>query len=418
MRSVFWSLAVLPLTSMLLLAQRGGTFSGSRENPAIRYSSAPLTDSVSQLARAVAEGRARLAFDADHGYLRSVLEALQVPAESQTVVFSQTSKQGELISPKNPRALYFNDSVAVGWVRGADMLELTAVDPVVGPVFFLLEQKAAERPLFKRETDECLLCHQTWDTAAVPGWVAMSVFSVPADTDKYSYASGTFSDHRLAFNERWGGWFVTGQLGNLRHLGNETNLARPAPRVAPSGHALSSLEGQFDLRGFLTPHSDVAALMVLEHQATAINQITRLGWEARVAPTGAAVRDAAVELVDYLLFVDEAPLPVPVTGTSDFARRFSELGPRDSKGRSLRQLDLRTRLLRFPCSYLVYSPAFQQLPAAAKAAVYERLWNVLSGEVRDEPYARLNRDDRMAILDILRETLTDLPTAFAGRPVR
>lgn len=418
MRRILWSLAALPLASMLVVAQRGGVFTGSREHPAIRYGSATLTDAVSSLARDVAEGRTALTFDPDHGYLRSVLTALHVPVESQTVLFSQTSKQGELISPKNPRALYFNDAVAVGWVRGADMLELSAIDPVAGAVFYLLEQKPAQRPVFTRETDECLLCHQTWDTSGVPGWVTMSVFSVPAETDKYSYASGTFADHRLTFNERWGGWFVTGQLGNLRHLGNDTNLARPVPRVAPSGHSLASLEGQFDLRGFLTPHSDVAALMVLEHQGTALNLMTRLGWQARVTPDAAAVRDAAVELVDYLLFVDEAPLPVPVTGSSDFARRFGELGPRDSKGRSLRQLDLKTRLLRYPCSYLVYSTAFDRLPASAKSAVYDRLWAILSGAERGDPYGRLSRDDRVAIVEILRETLTDLPPAFRQGTVR
>lgn len=412
MRSVLWSLVVLPLASWIVLAQRGGAFTGSRDDPAIRYSTAALNDPVARLARDVGEGRVTLAFDPDHGYLRSVLDALAIPTESQVVVFSQTSKQGELVSPQNPRALYFGDRAAVGWVRGADRLELTAIDPVAGAVFYTIEQRPAGRPTVAREKDDCLACHQTWDTLGVPGWVTMSVFSVPKDP--YAYASGAFSDHRVPFSERWGGWFVTGAPANMRHLGNDTQLDRPAARVPPVARSLPSLDGLFDPRGFLSRQSDVAALMVLEHQATMINLITRIGWEARTAPAGPAVRDAAVEVVDYMLFVDEAPLPAPVTGSSGFARRFADLGPTDRNGRSLRQLDLRTRLLKYPCSYLIYSDAFDALPPGAKAAVYDRLWAVLAGRVRDPVYDRLTREDREAVVEILRQTKADLPSSFNG----
>ncbi|MGE3510703.1 MAG: hypothetical protein AB7N65_17660, partial [Vicinamibacterales bacterium] len=161
-----------------------------------------------------------------------------------------------------------------------------------------------------------------------------------------------------------------------------------------------------------------AALMVLEHQVTMTNLITRTGWEARVAPNGAAVKDAAIELVDYLLFVDEAPLPSPVSGSSGFARTFEARGPHDAKGRSLRQLDLQRRLLRYPCSYMIYADAFEQMPAAAKGAVYERLWKVLSGDVRDDLYARLSKEDRVSITEILRETKPGLPDYFNASLIR
>lgn len=410
MRTAFWTLVVGLMASMLVAAQRGGTFTGSREHQGIRYSTATLQDPIARLSQQIDQGTVRLTFDPDHGYLRSVLDALRVPIASQVLVFGQTSKQGELISAKNPRALFFNDAAAVGWVRGADQLELAAVDPVAGAVFYTIDQRAGDRPVIKREQDECLLCHQTWDTLGVPGWVTMSVFSVPED--KYSYASGAFSDHRSPFNERWGGWFVTGRLGNMRHLGNETQLARPANRVAPVARSLDSLDGMFDMRGFPSAHSDVVALMLLEHQSTMINLITRTGWEARVAPGGTKVTDAAVELVDYLLFVDESPLPVPITGSSDFTRVFAEQGPKDKMGRSFRQLDLKTRLLRYPCSYMIHSEAFARMPAAAKTAVYERLWHVLTGREAGEPYNRLSREDRSAIVEILRDTQPDLPAYF------
>ena len=160
--------------------------------------------------------------------------------------------------------------------------------------------------------------------------------------------------------------------------------------------------------------------MLLEHQATMINLLTRVGWEARIAEykpaagvSPATFDDAVRELVDYLLFVDEAPLPAGVGGTSGFAAVFSARGPRDGKGRSLRDLDLQSRLFRYPCSYLIYSPAFDALPAMAKTAVYGRLWSVLSGRVTGEPYTRLSPADRRAIVEILRATKPGLPPQFA-----
>ncbi len=425
------ALAVLLLASIVATsAQRGGTFGESSEHPAIRYSATPARDPVALLSSQIQDGRTQLSFDPDNGYLRSVLDALRVPIESQVAVFSGTSSQAAVINARNPRALYFNDAVAVGWVRGGDILELAAVDPTQGVIFYTLDQRPADRPALRRADQTCLTCHLTWDTRGVPGLIVMSVFSVPGETDKYSYASGAFSDHRSAFTERWGGWYVTGTLPQVRHLGNDTNLAVPN-RQPSAARPLQSLNGLFDPRGFLSPHSDVAALMVLEHQATMTNLITRTGWEARVADHAAGMRaplpaaparaaavdrvhDAVVELVDYMLFVDEAPFPGSIAGSSAFNQTFANQGPRDRQGRTLRELDLKRRLMRYPCSYLIYSEAFDSMPPSAKEAVYQRLWSVLSGEETAAPYARLSRADRTAIVEILLETRKGLPDVFRG----
>jgi hypothetical protein len=176
---------------------------------------------------------------------------------------------------------------------------------------------------------------------------------------------------------------------------------------------VESLASQFDAHGYLSPYSDIVALMTLEHQTRMTNLITRTGWEARLpGETEARVRDAARDLVDYLLFIDEVTLPGRARGPSGFAEKFSAEGPRDSKGRSLRQLDLQRRLMRYPCSYMIYSEAFDALPPAALDAVYRRMWEVLSGQEKENRYLRLSFADRQAIVEILRDTKKNLPAYF------
>jgi len=394
-------------------AQFADSFVSSRDNPAIAYSTAAVSDRVANLNQRILEGKARLTFEARGGYLRSVLDALDVPVESQVATFARNSFQADLIAPDNPRTLYFNDSVAVGWVRGADLLEIAVQDPRQGAIFYTIEQKRADRPQFTRN-DQCLACHLSWDTLGVPGFFLMSTLTVP--DDKNTYASGFSSDHRKNFDTRWGGWYVTGNIGSLVHMGN-VPVSRTDQPARAGARPLKSLEDRFDVQGFPSHGSDVVALMVLDHQAHMMNLITRTGWEARLAAAGdarqlARVDEAAVDLVDYMLFVYEAPLTAPVRGTSGFAEKFAGLGPVDSHGRSLRQLDLDRRLLKYPCSYMIYAEAFDAMPPLAKDAVYRRLWRVLSGQERSKQYAQIPLVDRRAIVDILRETKKGLPDFF------
>jgi hypothetical protein len=402
--------------ALAVLASAGAAFSqgplafrSSSDHPAIAYSTAPVADAVSGLNARLEAGAARLAYDSDSGYLPSVLQALRVPKESQIAVFSPTSLQAEKIDPRNPRAVFFNDSVAVGWVRGG-MIEVAAQDPQLGPVFYQLDQQPGPRPRFRRSDRDCLECHRSWETLAVPGLFVLTTFP---PTTKNGYASGGVTDQRTALAERWAGWYVTGRPGRNRHMGNKLTPTR-ADTSGPV--VLDSLEGRFDLKGYPTPYSDIAALMVFEHQAHMTNLLTYINWESRVAAAerrgNATVREAARDLVDYMLFVDEAPLAGRIEGTSGFTQMFSAEGPRDARGRSLRQLDLERRLMRYPCSYMIYSPAFDALPAMAKDAVYRRMWEVLSGQDKEKPYHRLSLADRRAIVEILRDTKNGLPDYF------
>lgn len=419
-------LLLLALLLVAVIGERAVTgqppnaFSASIEHAAIRYKTGQVDNTVSRLNRRLESGAVQLSFDRTSGYLESLLTALNIPVESQLLVFSETSVQAPLITPNNPRALFFNDNTAVGWVHGAETVEVATHDPRQGAVFYVLEQNPVERPQLKRQTS-CLLCHLSWDTLAVPGFLTISTF--PMSDDKNAYASGVFVDHTTPLDQRWGGWYVTGLSAPPRHFGN-LPVVRPASELAkpaPPTPRLKSVESIVDVDGLPGRTSDVVAHLVLAHQTQMSNLLTRLGWEARLVEYGAAsgevpnldrVSAAASDVVDYLLFIDEAPIPQKIEGSSGFAEKFSARGPRDHLGRSLRQLDLERRLMRYPCSYMIYSDVFDALPPLAKDMVYRRLWQVLSGEKSEHPYDKFSLAERREIVEILRDTKEGLPTYF------
>ena len=421
--------AALWLTAAGLHAQRSDAFPESRHHPAIRYSETRPSDVIATLNAKLERGDVRLTFEeGGRGYLASVLAALNLSPTSQSLVYSQTSLQASHISAANPRAVYFGDDVAVAWIRGAPLLEVASQDPRLGTVFYQLGQTDGPSPRFNRN-ETCLSCHLSWDTRAVPGPFVMSTFPRKSDRD---YASGGVTDHREPLDRRYGGWYVTGAMVPKRHMGNVPLIGPHAvgPEKMAPPPVFATMADAPDLRGigdYLTPHSDIAALLVLEHQMHAMNLMTRAAWEHRLV-TGAAqadapvdvvaepalaprVRDAVDELADYLLFVDEVPLGT-VKGASGFTEWFSAQGPKDRSGRSLRELQLKGRLMKYPLSYTIYSRAFDGMPPAVRLATYRRLWQVLSADTPAPKYAHLTPADRRAILEIVRATKTDLPGLF------
>jgi hypothetical protein len=415
---------VAALVSSPIDAQRAGAFRGSTEDPAIKYTTAAVNNLVADVNRKLLDGELNLSFEGRSGYLRSALDALQIPADSQLLVFSRASLQGKQIREQNPRAIFFNDRVALGWVRGGDLLEVAAHDKSSGVVFYTLDQRpdAAGPPQFKRAFI-CLGCDMAGDTLGVPG---LLMFSTSRPDPAQGFGLPRFVDQSDPFERRFGGWFVTGSAGSATHMGNQA-----AALDARASRDLTSVDGLFDADGYRALSSDIAAHLVFTHQVNMTNLLTRAAWQARVAdpalhpPYVAApgeeerialmMTGVAREVVDHLLFIDEVPLPDGVRGQSGFAERFSSTGPRDRRGRSLHELDLNRRLMKYPCSYLIDSPAFDALPPRAKAPIYTRLWQVLSGEERDARYQKaLSRADRQAIVEILRDTKNGLPSYFAG----
>jgi hypothetical protein len=396
-----------------------GSFTNWIDHPAIAYRGSPTTDPVAALIRRMNAEEVSLTDESVAGYLRSVLDALAVPVESQIAVFNKDSLQARRIERGNPRSIFFNDAVTVGWVRGG-LIELASQDPQQGVVFYTLDRPLPliGKPQIVRRSD-CLTCHYSYDTVGVPGMLARSV-------------GQTAVDHRLPLEQRWGGWYVTGQHGSIRHMGN-ADSASLFGATPPTGTLnWPSLDGKVNMTGYLSPHSDIVALMVFDHQMHGMNLLSRIGWEARVAAyqqehnelrsadadAPILLRNAAREVVDYLLFVDEAALASPIVGSTSFAERFGAHGPWDHRGRSLRQLDLKQRLFRHRCSYLVDTDQFEHLPQAAREAIFERMWQILSGQERDRRYSRLTLEDRRAVVEILRDTKKDLPAYFRAAAVR
>jgi hypothetical protein len=395
------------------------------EHEPIRYSEGVPDNVVSRLQARLDRGEARLEFEDDYGYLSALLRELQVPLSSQVLVFSGTSLQRHRISPRSPRAIYFNDDVHIGYVRGG-LLELAVADDELGIVFYQLSQTPGTPPKLTHMTNNCLTCHGSTRTRNVPGLLVRSVY-VDAEGEP-NVAAGSFrTDQSSPLSQRWGGWYVSGTHGKQSHLGNFilTSSQKPDRIDNAAGQNVTDLGRFFDIKPYPTPHSDIVALMVMEHQADAHNYLTRAKFETRLAlhnregATGegaaipddaaAAIADAAEALVKHLLFCKETVLTEPIRGTSPFAEEFAAQGNRDRQGRSLRDFDLQRRLFKYPCSYLIYSASFDALPSPVKERVLRRLWEVLSGQDMTADFAHLSSEDRRAVLEILRETKADLP---------
>jgi hypothetical protein len=396
------------------------------EHPAIQYASRPTTDRVAKLnqslaqhglSRQSAEGAAAdRTFQRDErtGHLLSVLDALGVPLESQLLVFSKTGVQRAYTSPHNPRALFYNESVVVGYVPGAPLIEIASLDPQQAVIFYTVDQ-TAPTPAFVRGRS-CLSCHVSASTLDVPGLITRSNIVADDGTPLPRLGSNDVN-HQTPHPDRWGGWYVTSEgapppYSQRAHGGNITF----SPRGDTSNQVFTDwLTSSPETRGYPSANSDIVSLLVFDHQARAINLISRLNWEARVAasegreaaPDG-TVRRLATELADYLLFAGEAPAPVPLTPRPGFAARLERVTPKDRQGRSFGQLLLTTRLFRYPCSYMVYSEAFDGLPAAVKTAIYSRMIDTLSSDAASSRL-RVSADDRRAILEILRDTKADFP---------
>ena len=183
------------------------------EQPPIEYSKSEPSNAITALQDFMDRGESSLKFDDELGYLSSLLQLLNIPVESQTLVFSKTSLQLRRISPRTPRAIYFNDDVYVGFCQSGMCFEISAADPKLGTVFYTLDQKRSSTPRFVRQTDNCLICHSSSRTENVPGHLMRSVYVDVSGQPMLSAGSHTV-DYRTPMEHRWGGWFSRGRTAH------------------------------------------------------------------------------------------------------------------------------------------------------------------------------------------------------------
>ena len=408
------------------------------EQAPVSYSATAPNDALARLQQRIASGEIAFA-GTEKEALATLLRILEVPAETQMFVFSKTSLQRGRIRPERPRVLYFSDSVYVGWVPGG-LMEITAVDPQLGPIFysFALAPARNQAPTIVRDSD-CLRCHGGTFVRDVPGVFARSTF--PDATGEPILRHGSLVvDDETPFADRWGGWYVTGYKGAEPHRGNVLASEQGDQLVfKPTDKRPEELSAYFDTSDYLRPTSDAANLLVFEHQMAMQNSLTRAGFVCRKMiayqhglqttfkepvtdePAYDSVKSvfasSVQDILDHLLFRRAAPLPEGVVLNAEFQAAFSRGAPRSRSGHALKDLQLRDRIFAQRCSYLIYSECFQALPEPLKARIFDRLFQALHSRDPKDRYAYLPAEERQRIYEILLETHPEAKVRWAGRSI-
>lgn len=385
-----------------------------RDYPVMNYTDAETSDAVSQLFADIAAGRVQLEHRGERGYLESLLALLDIDDSSQLLVFSKTARKSRFVSPDTPRAIYFNDEVYVGYVPETNSLEVAAMDPLLGPVFFDVPQNF-ERPLvLEHETSRCLRCHDTMSNTGggTPRFMTSSRL-VDSNGEIASHEVSVIMQDSTPLRQRWGGWYVTGLHGEQETMGNlmfEGRARSVSELDLLANGNKTDLSTMFNTAPYLTEHSDIVALLVIQHQIEVQNTMTKAAWDYRqlLAEAGNVSTEKVAELaqpvVDVLFMKNEAPLGDRIQGLSGFTKYFQSLGPFDNNSRSLRDLDLNSRVFKYPLSYLIYSDAFAALPEALHNYIVQAIQQVLTADTDQTEYAHLDAQTRATILEIVNTT--------------
>lgn len=405
-----WPAVAVTLALQALSASETAPRYDDIESPPHRYSATTPKDRVSQLKEAIESGRLPLDRSSEAAFLSGLLRALDIPASSQTWVFSTTSLQLSFISPSNPRAIYFNENVYVGYIPGG-RIELVAIDPDLGAIFYIFDIPRGGQSIRFDRSDRCMNCHASDETGHVPGILLKSVTPAPTGGSLTAYRIGE-TGHHIPLSERFGGWHLTGIHGLTNHWGNM--IGRMSQGVL---NRISNPPGErFNKNRYLVETSDILAHLLLEHQAGFINRAVEAGYRTRTAIhqnrdglTAAQEKELDEQaglLTRYLLFADEAALPGGgIEGDPVLVKDFLSKRKPDSGDDSLRDLDLKTRLFKHRCSYMIYETAFAGLPEIMKRRVSGRMSAALDEQRPDPAFAYLEPKEKRAIQSIVRATL-------------
>lgn len=411
-----WPLALFLCLSTLPLPSVSGEewkFPRFRELSSA-YAARVPQDDFSKARADLQAGKLPLNTLSEKAFLTSLLKVLNISPSSQMLVFSTTSLQLSRISPSNPRALYFNENVYLGWVPGGQ-IEVLGIDPEWGAMTYIFDvpRPNSPPPVIRRAT-RCMNCHAAPEVGNAPGLLVSSVVPGPGGGSLDSFREG-ITGHSIPLSERFGGWHLTGAPSLKKHWGNLTGEFQ-----AGELKTIPNEPGQrFPLSRYPVESSDVLAHLLHEHQAGFVNRFISATYRTRAALAGkvpgletgdvpAFLRREARELTRYLLFAEEAALPPGgLSGAPALKTHFLQGAKRDSSGASLREFDLKNRLFKYRCSYMIHSAAFSGLPAPLKTEVLRQLRRALNGDDQGGDYSHLPEVERRVIRAILGETLRD-----------
>ena len=387
------------------------------EQPPHNYSAAIPGDRVSKLKRVLESGELQFDRTSEKAFLRSLLKQLGIPESSQLLVFSTTSLQLSLISPSNPRAIYFTEDVYVGFIPGG-RIEIVSIDPDLGGIFYIFDIPRGDSPIKMDRSGRCMNCHASEETGQVPGLVIKSVIPGRTGGSINAFRVGQ-TGHQIPYEQRLGGWHVTGAEGFTNHFRNfigrlVDGTVQRTPNVVGE---------RFRTENYLVATSDLLPHLILEHQAGFVNRAAEANYRARTLSHNhggkqggnqAGELKAQIELLTrYLLLADEAAMPSGgIIDHSEFGRVFQAGGKKTASGRSLRELDLRTRLFRHRCSPMIYSVSFQGLNPGLKKGVYDLMKTALAAGSKSDVSRHIPDQEKQQIREILRETISDLPAGW------
>lgn len=413
MKPLVW----LPLLMLATALVSGASDYRDFDQPPHDYWKRTPHDRFSRWMTDVQSGRVELDYSGEKAFVASVLKSLDIPASSQMLVFSTTSLQLSLISPRSPRAIFFNEDIYLGHVVGGK-IEVVSVDPDLGGVFYIFDIPRNGQPPRPERATRCMNCHAREDTGYVPGLVVKSVIPGPTGGSLESFRQEQ-SGHGIPLNQRFGGWYLTGAGSLTNHLANFYG------RSTPQGILRQSIQPgvTFNYDRYLMSSSDLLPQLLHEHQIGFVNRAVEATYRTRTAlaegggklsPTNSPQLDQQARgLARYLLFADEVPLPAGgVAGDAEFKRDFASVRRLGPGGASLKDFDLRTRLFQHRCSYMIYSLAFQGLPPEMKQRVFTRLAQALDPVRPDKEFAYLPAAEKQSIRGILRATLPELPKGW------
>lgn len=411
---------LVPLAVLALASEPAPAETAYRDfdAPPHRYTERTPTDRFTRLKADFESGAIILDRSGELAFLQSLLKVLGVPASSQMLVFSTTSLQLSLISPSNPRALYFNEDIYIGYVPGG-RIEIVSLDPELGGIFYIFDIPKDARPIRVERSDRCMNCHAGGDTGHVPGIVVKSVVPGPSGGSLTAYRIEE-TGHGIPFDQRFGGWHVTGRHSISNHWGNLTGRFTNGTLVTfpnPPG-------SRFSFSKYPVATSDILPQLLHEHQAGFVNRVVEAGYRARTAlyaSSGKLTPEQLLELDEqarlvtrYLLFADEPSLPTGgIEGDARFKQDFLATRRATAAGVSLKDFDLRSRLFKHRCSYMIYNPVFTGLPGELKTRIYRRMAEALdpTSAARKE-FDYLPAEEKKSIRGILKATLTDLPAGW------